>query len=112
MANTELISEAESEEQPSSQARLKPTDSTLAELQALMVESRQLEAVTYTELVCALSDSVAQLIATNDPSFAVAAAAFALRIREEHLLSWPDSAQPAAPLLSWPDLAQPAAPLL
>jgi hypothetical protein len=67
------------------QARLEPAESTLEELQSLIVQSRQLVEVTYTDLVCALSDAVAQLIVTRDHRFAIAIAAFALRIREEHL---------------------------
>ena len=66
--------------------RREASEATISELQALIVDSRQLADIDYHELVMALSDGVGQLIVTKDPKFAIAIAAFALRIREEHLV--------------------------
>jgi hypothetical protein len=68
------------------QVQLEPAEATLKALRELVVESRQLVEINYHDLVLAMTDCVAQLIATKDPRYALAIAGFALRIREEHLV--------------------------
>lgn len=67
-------------------ATLEPTDDTIAEVQSFVVQSRQMGALDMAECVAALSHSIRRVIETRNPQWAVAAAAFALRLKEEHLL--------------------------
>lgn len=68
------------------QPALEPKDETIAELQAFVCQSRQLdESLGYAELVMAASDNLRRLCEHPDPQYAVAVAALCLRLREEHL---------------------------
>lgn len=68
-------------------ATLEPKDETIAEVQALTVQSRQLHpALRHDELVIALSGALRRLIEEPSPAYAVAIATLALRLREEHLV--------------------------
>ena len=67
-------------------AALEPTDSTIAEVQSFVVQSRQTGPLDMAETVAALSHCTRRVIETRNPQWATAAAAFALRLREEHLV--------------------------
>jgi hypothetical protein len=72
-------------------ATLEPTDSTIAEVQSFVVQSRQLSyeglrTLGHLDLIIALSDTLRGLIDEPSPDRAIALAGFALRLREEHLL--------------------------
>lgn len=68
---------------------LEPNDETIAELRAMVILSRQLSIegnpLGYAELVMAMSDTLRRMCEHPDPAHAVAIAALAVRIREEHL---------------------------
>jgi hypothetical protein len=69
---------------------LEPSDQTIAELQAMVVQSRKLNAegqpLGYADLVMAISENLRRMCEHPDPHHAIAIAALALRIREEHLV--------------------------
>lgn len=65
---------------------LEPDDSTIAEVQAMMCQSRQLTQPSYPRLLSCIEESTRMLAETSDPRFALAIAVYALRIREEHLV--------------------------
>lgn len=68
-------------------ATLEPRDETIAEVQSLTVQSRQLHpGLRHDELVIALSGALRRLIEQPCPAYAVAIATLALRLREEHLV--------------------------
>jgi len=69
---------------------LRPSDQTLAEIEQMVVQSRKLNAegqpLGYAELVMAISENLRRMCEHPDPQHAVAIAALAVRIREEHLV--------------------------
>jgi hypothetical protein len=67
-------------------ATLEPTDDTVAEVQSFVVQSRQTGPLDMAECVACLSHAIRRVIETRNPQWAVAAAAFALRLKEEHLV--------------------------
>lgn len=66
--------------------RLEPADETVAELQAFVVQSRQTGELDLAQTIACLCHCTRRIIESHDPAYAVALAAFALRLREEHLL--------------------------
>lgn len=67
-------------------ATLEPTDDTIAAVQAFVVQSRQTGPLDMAEAVAAIGHCTRRVIETRNPEWATAVAAFALRLREEHLL--------------------------
>lgn len=67
-------------------ATLEPRDETVAELQSFTVQSRQVGPLDMAECVAAISHCTRRVIETRNPDWAIACAAFALRLREEHLV--------------------------
>lgn len=63
---------------------LEPADETIAELQSAVVQSRACAALTLQQLLDGIDRATRSLASTGDPRFAVAAAAYAIRIREEY----------------------------
>lgn len=67
-------------------ATLEPSDETIAEVQSFVVQSRQTGDVDMAECVAAMSHAIRRVIETRNPQWALAVAAFALRLKEEHLV--------------------------
>lgn len=67
-------------------ATLEPTDETVAEVQSFVVQSRQMGPLDMAECLAAMSHGIRRIIDTRNPQWAIAIAAFALRLKEEHLL--------------------------
>jgi hypothetical protein len=62
-----------------------PRDETIAEVQSAVVQSRlACEQLSLQNLLDAIDTSCASLLSTGDARFAVAIAAYAIRIREEY----------------------------
>lgn len=67
-------------------ATLEPTDETIAEVQSLVVQSRQTGPLDIAEGLAAISHCTRRIIETGNPVWAIALAGFALRLKEEHLV--------------------------
>lgn len=64
---------------------VEPRDETVAEVQSAVVQSRlACEVLTLQQLLDAIDTAASSLLSTGDARFAVAMAAYAIRIREEY----------------------------